>query len=322
MNHDNIYGEVISSHELLNIKFPKASWIVDELIPSEGITILGGKSGEYKSWLSLAIVKSVTNGESLFGKFPCKKRKVLVLDAENHPREVQKRLALLGYTEDCEEFYFSSQPDMRINKGEDAFEDDLTQELIELWAHNGVEVVILDSLTRFHKSEENDAGAMAEVFEKLKELIMAGMSIIILHHTKKNALGSEKDSLRGSSDIMAAIDSYIHIGKKNGEKNMVRVSNPKARYLEEADPFDLQIISDANSFHFEHKGSKIPASEKLRNDIIELLSKEKDGLNKGDIRKVLDSAEKSTKRIIDDLVDDEILKETRGRGSEKIYTKL
>ena len=65
-------------------------------------------------------------------------------------------------------------------------------------------LIIFDSLLRFHEAEENSAKEMAQVMAKLRKLVTAGASVIVLHHSPKSE--PRKNSYRGSSEIHAGVD--------------------------------------------------------------------------------------------------------------------
>jgi hypothetical protein len=69
-------------------------------------------------------------------------------------------------------------------------------------------LIVLDSLTRIHTQDENNAGAMAGLFNDSINVLTkeTGSAIVILHHTNKGESNSSYVRTRGSSDIGAAVD--------------------------------------------------------------------------------------------------------------------
>jgi len=63
----------------------------------------------------------------------------------------------------------------------------------------GARLVVIDTLRRFHRLDENDGGAMAGLLAFMEMVCLEnGCSILFLHHTNK-AGGSEQQASRGSS---------------------------------------------------------------------------------------------------------------------------
>jgi hypothetical protein len=76
-------------------------------------------------------------------------------------------------------------------------------------------MIVLDSLTRFHTKDENNAGEMAGLFNDSINVLCreTGAAVIILHHTNKSESTSSYVRTRGSSDIGAAVDCGIEARK-------------------------------------------------------------------------------------------------------------
>lgn len=59
----------ISVDELLRKEFEADSWLVEGLIPKNGITVISGNPASFKTWLILLLAKHIAEGEALFGRF-------------------------------------------------------------------------------------------------------------------------------------------------------------------------------------------------------------------------------------------------------------
>jgi hypothetical protein len=107
--------------------------------------------------------------------------------------------------------------------------------------------VIMDSLVRVHRAKENDSGEMAVVFGKLKQLMAKhqGLAFVFTHHTRKPSLagGDAANSLRGSSEIRAFVDSQLALRKV--EDGLV-LSQEKARWAEPIKAISVRITNTAN----------------------------------------------------------------------------
>jgi AAA domain len=88
-------------------------------------------------------------------------------------------------------------------------------------------VLIIDSMIRFHRADENSATQMAPVMATLRELATIGASIIVLHHKSKG----ETSSYRGSSDIVTGADVALSLVKRDG---LLELRTIKNRFAAEA----------------------------------------------------------------------------------------
>ncbi len=100
------------------------------------------------------------------------------------------------------------------------------------------DLLILDTLRRFHGCDENDGGAMARLLGHL-ELIAsrAGCSILFLHHTSKAALwnqaGDQQQASRGSSVLTDNVrwQSYLATMTPGEAKKYRITTEPISRYV-------------------------------------------------------------------------------------------
>ena len=108
-------------------------------------------------------------------------------------------------------------------------------------------LLILDTFRRFHREDENIAGAMAELLAVLEEMAAkTGCAILFLHHTSKAAAlsgqGAEQQAVRGSSVLSDNVRFQAFMSgmseaeaKKMGvdadcRKNFVRFGVAKSNY--------------------------------------------------------------------------------------------
>jgi len=248
--------------DLLHEEFPPEVWIVDQLIPDKSVTILSGSPGSFKTWLYMEIAVKVAKGQPAFGNFNTKQTGVLVIDEESGRPRLQKRFKQLGAIDNLP-IHLLSRVGYKMSQ---LYADGIAEKAIEL----GAGLVIFDSLTRFmgEKVDENASGDMAKLMDYYRQLADSGLSVLILHHNRKDGTGgfNPAQSLRGSSDILAAVDCHIAVNR-TGQSDKVKLVQTKNRDVWEPTPFELRFYENASEF--EYVGSDKTAAEKHR----ELLDK-------------------------------------------------
>lgn len=260
------YGEkVLTLGEIFEMELPENKWIVEKLVPDLGITAISGIPGAYKSWLSVYLAKCICQQRMIFGEFNVEKGAVLIVDLENSIRIIRDRLELLGLKGEEGLFYW---------KGGFCIDDEGDfKRLKSVVESKKIKLVVFDSLVRIHDGDENDARAMSAVFKRLKELPEMGVSVIFLHHSRKksfNNRGGAGESMRGSSDILAAIDSHLLLEKT---KDGVKVTQTKLRQDEAVKPFSLRVVNE-EGFDFEYTGEVEEVLDKVtqaRDEVVGLL---------------------------------------------------
>ena len=174
------------------------TYVVDDLVPEGGITLITGDSGVGKSTLVLQIAGAVATGIPFAG-YGVRQRKVLYVDRENPLNVVRERLNRLGIEETQELVVWG----LWNNPGPDG---PASKSIIE-FAREHRPLIIFDSLIAFHSGSEQDASETRRHLQHYRALASAGATVIILHHTGKADSAQE---YRGSSDIKAAVDcAYV-----------------------------------------------------------------------------------------------------------------
>lgn len=131
-------------------------------------------------------------------------------------------------------------------------------EILGIVKEKNIKLLILDSLVRVHEQDENDAKGMTKVFSSLQKIIGAGASILFTHHHRKQmgyGPSNPGQSMRGSSDILAAVDCHIIVEKKKDEVDRLIIKQTKLRQAEALLPFEVKVIkSELGPSDFEYAG--------------------------------------------------------------------
>ena len=279
--------------DVINADYQEVGWVVDRLIPDQGITIMSSIPGAYKTWLLLHIAQTVASGEKLFQLFPTKQQNVLMIDEENILPLIQDRAMRLGIPEDST-IQFLSLTGFKVTP-------DAMKELAAICKRQSIGLVTIDSLVRVHGADENDASKMAQVFNNLRILSAPGITVLITHHNAKGSTEGKSNgySMRGSSDILAAIDSHIDV-KKLGP-GQLELKQTKSRLAPELGLLELEVITDDSTFEFkltrleETKGDKYQA---LLDAVFEIVAAEPDINQKGILKILRDSGSRTSPPLL------------------------
>jgi predicted transcriptional regulator len=308
----------LTLEDLLAKEFSDDIWLIDNLIPINGTTVLSALPGSFKTWLLLDIAKCVASGESLFGEFNAKQKGVLIIDEENGERVLQQRFLKLGVAADLP-IYYLSDIGFKITS-------DSVQDIVEFCQDLEIGLVTFDSLVRIHEANENDAKEMAEVFHLIRQLNKQDVTVLLTHHNRKpsGGGGNPAHEMRGSSDILAALDCHLALTRRDGKDLLL--TQTKVRLAEELPPLELEIISDDNSVSIKYVGSMKPSETKremAKQAIIEMLSAHA-SLNQGQILATLDMTEarvnaRTLRTILATMLESGLIVTSRGERNSIIY---
>lgn len=261
----------VSLSELVLMDFPESKWIVDKLISENGINCISGKPKSGKSLLCLHLAICVASGNRFLGEFNVQQEAVLLITKEDPKRLIKERVQRFW----GEEVELDSLP-VRICTENNLFLDNdkwlpaIKKEITE----KNVKLVIIDSFRRIFKGEENSSQVISEVHTRLKEIQKLGVTIIFVHHHGKEGFfkRDNPDKLRGSSDILAMLDSLLVIDKLDVDR--LKISQAVLRSDRPIGPFVVKFDSSISPWKYEFIGYSNIEVEKLdeaKKDICETL---------------------------------------------------
>lgn len=182
-------------------------------------TIIAAGSGEGKTTLSLAIIRTLTVGGELLSWTCAGGERVLILDLEQGLRTVKRRLEEVGL-EDCDLVDYVRVPD-GLALEQDAQQRDALEQLLR---DNGYAAVLLDPFYKAHRGESNDERAIIDLMRVLdgwRETY--GFALLLPAHTRKRLEPGGKltiDDIFGSGAFVRGAELVV---------GLQRVSNGFAR---------------------------------------------------------------------------------------------
>jgi predicted ATP-dependent serine protease len=234
------------------------TWLVEDLIPETGVTLLTGDSGCGKSTLTLALAGAVAHGKQFLGRKTIQ-RDVLIVDRENSPAIHLERLHRLRIAE---------TPRLRIwGTWNDHEPDASSSALIDYAKRNPL--IVIDSLVAFHPGSEQDSSETRKYMNGFRRLAAKGATVLVIHHIGKS---ESAQHYRGSSDIKASVDSAFLL--KSADPNSVSslVLTPFKQRIGDSSPIRIECVDGV----FQQSGKTNP-------QIVEDLIQETPGMKGSDI---------------------------------------
>ena len=246
---------------------------------------------------------------------------MLLIDEENRLQTLRERIEKLGYVA-SDNIYLLSLEGFKVDKEENMRK---LEAFVEL---HDIRLVIMDSLVRVHQKDENDAGQMKDVFDALKPLVKKDVAILFTHHHRKQPSDDEESPsktsqrLRGSSDILAAIES--HVAVSNEVAGRLVLVQTKSRDDEAQKPFEVNIETKDGRLSFEFEGEikdSVLAFEQAKEKIHEFLVSEGREVDRAEIETKLKPfvGENSIGKALKTLAEENKIEVQRGVKNKKIY---
>lgn len=206
----------LSFAALRSMPFPPIKWLVQGILP-EGATILAGKPKLGKSWLALdiAIQVAATLDGYVLGDRVCSSGDVLYLALEDNQRRLQDRgRKVIGLGSEWPERLTVATEWPRADQG--------GIEKIERWARSvqNPVLVIVDVLTAFraHPGPRENKSTYATDYDAVAALRSVagkfGLSVLIVHHTRKGESDDPVDAVSGTLGLTGAADTILVLNRR------------------------------------------------------------------------------------------------------------
>lgn len=206
------YGQTLET--LQQTYYPEPQWAVEGLLP-EGCIILGGKPKHGKSYLALTWALAVAKQYKCMDYYRVTGGDVLCFSLEDYAKRVQKRIQRLYTTPSTRhtiEFFYDAP---KMSKG---FGDRLYATLAK---RKSVRLVIIDTLRCIRDSQTEQYNLYQEDSDFIGGLNKcaqdAGMTILIVHHTRKAKSDDVFEEISGTSGLRGATSANMVLEETKGE---------------------------------------------------------------------------------------------------------
>jgi len=247
-------------------------WLVEDLWGARSVGVIGGAPKCLKTWLGLDIALSVATGTACLGQYVVPEPgPVLMYLAEDSLPAVRERVAGMARHRGTElsrvEIHVITAGALRLDRDRDRMR------LLETTRRLRPRLLLLDPLVRLHGIDENNASEVAALLAYFRSLQrQLDVSVILVHHTRKNATGGVAAGLglRGSSDIHAFGDSNLYL-RRAKEHLMLSTEH---RAAPAAPPIHLALVTaNAETIHLEVIAQAQDAKpRRLEEQVLDVLS--------------------------------------------------
>ncbi|KAF0231748.1 MAG: hypothetical protein FD177_2719 [Desulfovibrionaceae bacterium] len=236
----------VSAGELLTMTLPQREFILNPVIPRQGLVMIYAPRGIGKTYLALSLAYAVASGQWVFRWQAPKPRRVLYLDGEMPANTMQERLAAIvaGYgpgQADPEHLRFITpdlqdlgmrMPNLATHEGQEALQPHL----------EGVELLVMDNLATLARAgRENDAEGWLPVQEWLLGLRQQGISVCAIHHAGKSGQQRGTSSREDVLDTVIALKRPCDYREEEGARFEVHLEKARGICGDGSKPFEATL---------------------------------------------------------------------------------
>ena len=241
----------LSASAFLSYTFCKREYLLDPILPTQGLALIYAPRGLGKTFLALSIACGVALGMPALRWKVAQPRKVLFVDGEMQGWMMQERLQgiLQGFgdilpetlrvvTPDC-------QPDFIPNLGTPEGQASLEPLL------DGVELVILDNLaTLCRVGKENESESWLPIQDWLLSLRRRGIAVIVIHHANKSGGQRGTSSREDVMDTVIALRPPKEHTAQDGATFEVHIEKSRGVAGDALEPFMATLVAEGGTFRW------------------------------------------------------------------------
>lgn len=256
----------LTAEELQAKKFPATSFLIEDIIPAEGVTLLCSKPKFGKSWLVYDLCIGTTMNRFILGEMKPAQGNALYLALEDSERRLQRRMTKLLPTGTPWPSTLTLKTEWRrLHEGG---LDDIRAWHTDTKTKGGKPILaIIDVLAKVRKPAGNrqlyeaDYEALTGLTRLAAEL---GLAIVVVHHTRKMASDDLMDTVSGSFGISGAADTILVMASKSsGSVLDVRGRDVESKELAiefNKDTCRWRILGSAAEVHISDERARVLAA--------------------------------------------------------------
>ncbi len=202
--------EVVDGETLMDMQFPKSRFCIHSLLP-QGVSILGGAPKIGKSWMVLDWCVRIAKGENVWN-LPTEKGTVLYLCLEDSLTRIQDRLNCI--TDEVPSNLYVATKSESIETG-------LLQQIQNfIITYTDTILIVIDTFQMIRNNSElsyaNDYNEIGQLKRYADEI---GISILLVHHLRKQGDSDPLNKLSGTTGISGAVDAAFVLDKDKRNEN-------------------------------------------------------------------------------------------------------
>jgi hypothetical protein len=290
---------------------PDATWLIDGMVPADGLGFIYGASQAGKSFLALDWALSVAAGIPWFGHDVAGGHVVYIA---GEGRSGMKKRALAWWNEhgrpDLSRMHWLLDSVNLLNPGDidrALASRDTLPERPALW--------VGDTLARLMPGGDENAARETGIVVAAMDQLRGDAAALIVHHTRRDGDGERgSGALRGGADLMVKLT-------RDGRSPRITMTCDKAKDAAEFDPVALSLDPSGDSCVLSIRIENAADRLKLREKVLALIG-ERGPITKNELKKAITGRHADVLKIVDELEEEGLVHRPTKHGHEVVPETL
>lgn len=294
------FPSIYSAEEVRVRQVERTRFYLEPYIPAQGVVLVYGKFGTYKTPITFNMAVALARGEPLWGMNVAKAGPVLYLEADTPEEVILDRMQAILKAHEGESldldiaFQFPGVNIVAGSRGVGSPKDKaFYNELFQTHRKRGYKVVFIDALRGVHTLDDKESDTPHQVYEAATGLF-PGATIVMVHHDRKSQPEETEDMRTESFSGSQAWINHATVGLKithhNRERSEVSLHHSKSQASELRETLVLRV----------EDGALVQAVEEVTwnavKGVLKMIPQATSGEQDEEIAKILKCSTKTAKR--------------------------
>ncbi|MCT9515790.1 AAA family ATPase [Acinetobacter baumannii] len=216
-------------------KLSPQTWLVKNIIPETGFGIIYGKSGTYKSFLTIDLLAHIANGRTWFGN-NTKQKPVIYIPLEGKSG-ISKRIEAWKIHNHSNDQIISIFENINFKDKNNI--EYLIEKIKDARLDGGV--ICIDTLAQaggdMDENSSKDMGNMIKTFQYIQQEL--GGIVLVVHHTGKD----DSKGMRGHSSLYASLDFALECTAHGNLSAQFKIAKSKDSESDKGYTFKMSVIN-------------------------------------------------------------------------------
>jgi len=245
----------IRAGKLREKDLPKISYLVEGIIPKNGLVYCFGSAGSFKTNFLMYTAMCSALGENSLD-FKTEKFRTLWLDEENREIGMRDKVDKIANGLEIDNKILDDHIEILISDGFNILKSDSLIRLEEAIKEFKPQLVVIDSIAKVFPLSERDEKDVRRIYGVLRPMIEKhNVTFVLIHHARKKNImqnGRDMEDISGSREFASMADSIILL--ESMKAGVFMLKQVKNRYNSKTYAVNFEVSGDDEAIYVNFTG--------------------------------------------------------------------